>query len=63
MSSKSFILSASGLKNVIFRSIQKEEQFVFVIGDKEIEMNRHLAEFISPRVSHIHQTDPTINRI
>ena len=63
MSSKSFILSASGLKNVIFRSIQKEEQFVFVIGDKEIEMNRHLAEFISPRVSHIHQTDPTIDRI
>ena len=26
-------------------------------------MNRHLAEFISPRVSHIHQTDPTIDRI
>lgn len=63
MSKKSFILSSSGLKNIVFTSKTKEDDFYFVFGDKEICMNRILAEFISPRVSHIHQTDPTIDKI
>lgn len=61
MSKKSFILSSSGL-NIVFTSKTKEDDFYFVFGDKEICMNRFLAEFISPRVSHIHQTDPTIDK-
>ena len=63
MSKKSFILSSSGLKNIVFTSKTKEDDFYFVFGEKEICMNRILAEFISPRVSHIHQTDPTIDKI
>ena len=60
MSKQSIILSSAGLKNVI---IDKEEEFVFKIGKKELKMSKIFAEFISPRVSHIHQCDPTINFI
>lgn len=38
-----------------------DDDFCFLIGDKKMQMNRYLADFISPRVSHIHQVDPTIN--
>lgn len=68
MSKKSFIASSSGLKNIIFTTTSEEtnsnvDDFHFYIGDIEIKMNRILADFISPRVSHIHQTDPTIESI
>lgn len=73
MSTKTFILSSAGLKNVIlpnkneylniYLSDENIEQFKFIIGKKEIIMNRFFAEFISPRVSHMHFSDPTINSI
>ena len=63
MSKQSIILSAAGLKNVVINKEEKEEEFIFKIGKKEMKMNKIFAEFISPRVSHIHQCDPTINFI
>lgn len=79
MSQKSFILSASGLKNIVTISkdggaylcssksggedIKDDDIFRFILGDHEIRINRILADFISPRVSQIHSADPTINYI
>ena len=60
MNKKSISLSAVGLKNIV---INEEEKFKFIIGEKELEMNKFFAEFISPTVSHIHHFDPTINSI
>lgn len=57
MSSKPFILSSAGLKNVI----EDQSDFTFMFGKCEIVMNRIFAEFISPNVSHIHHSDPTID--
>lgn len=59
---KSIFLSSSGLKNVVSRQ-SKEDDFVFLIGSKEIHMNRFFAEFISPSVSHLNHSDPTNNVI
>ena len=61
--SKSFRISAAGLKNIVFPSSIDDDIFHFFIGDAEIEMKRQFADFISPRVSHIHQSDFTINSI
>lgn len=61
MNKQTIILSAAGLKNVITN--KEDEEFIFNIGEKELKMNKLFAEFISPRVSHIHQCDPTINFI
>ena len=72
MNKKSFIISASGLKNIVFTlnnesylmsSSSENDSFKFILEDKEICMNRIFAEFISPIVSHIHQLDPTIDSI
>ena len=78
MSKKNFLLSASGLKNIVFKSNiesdvsiiksndqieQNEDDFFFYIGETGIKMNRILAEFISPRVSSMHHSDPTINQL
>ena len=62
MNKTSTILSASGLKNVHINH-ETEEDFVFIFGKEELKMNNIYAEFISPRVSHIHQIDPTITTI
>ena len=59
MKGQSIILSAAGFKNIIVK--EEEEEFVFIIGTSEMKMNRIFAEFISPKVSHIHHSDPTIN--
>lgn len=59
MSEKSFILSSSGLKNIV----SEEKEFRFIFGETEITMSNVKAEFLSPIVSRIHQTDPTINSI
>lgn len=77
MSKKNFLISSSGLKNIIFtrkgelfRELNKKDNqhnkyeddyFRFIFGEEEIEMPRMLAKFISPRVSHIHRADPTID--
>lgn len=65
MSTKSIILSSSGLKNIIVDkdAISKENDFKFIFGEQEIKMNRIFADFISPKVSKLHQTDPTIESI
>lgn len=62
MNKTSTILSASGLKNVHINH-ETEEDFIFIFGKEELKMNNIYAEFISPRVSHIHQIDPTITTI
>ena len=59
---KYFHISASGLKNIIFASNENED-FRFVIGSEEIKMRKILADFISPLVSHIHHSDPTIDSL
>lgn len=59
---KVFHISASRLKNIIFASDEIED-FRFVIGSEEIKIQRILAEFISPLVSHIHHSDPTIDSL
>ena len=59
MNKKSIILSANGLKNLL---IDKEEDFAFVIGGKEIKMNHIFAEFVSPTVAHVHRSDPTVKK-
>ena len=56
---KSVILSSAGLKNVL----KEEEKFTFIFNSKEIEMDRISAEFISPIVSSLHYSDPTISSI
>lgn len=73
MSKHTFILSSAGLRNIILssnseniyiNSLNEEfNQFKFIIGQKEIKMNKIFAEFLSPIVSHIHHSDPTINSI
>lgn len=72
---KKFILSNSGLRNSkslsesveVFPISQKEaieeSDFIFILEDKVIKMNRFLAEFISPRVPKMCNADPTINEI
>lgn len=60
--SKTFKISASGLKNIVFQN-GCENTFQFIIGQQIIETNQILADFISPRVSHIHHADPTVNSI
>lgn len=59
---KSFCISASGLKNIVFSSYGNDN-FRFLIGKDEIQIQRFFADFISPYVSHIHQSDPTIESI
>ena len=78
MSKKVFTISASGLKNIVFHSIDNtpisilksnnldeikinDDEFLFLVGQYGIKMHRFLAEFISPRVSSLHYSDPTTN--
>ena len=63
MNKKRFMLSCDGLKNIIFRDNNLTEDFQFVFGKNIIKMNRFLAEFISPHVSRLHQSDLTINTL
>ena len=63
MSTKSIIFSYSGLRNIIINKENKEEYFTFVSGEQRIQIPRIFAEFFSPRVSHIHRSDPTIDHL
>ncbi|KAK8837030.1 hypothetical protein M9Y10_037075 [Tritrichomonas musculus] len=38
-----------------------DDDFLFLVGQYGIKMHRFLAEFISPRVSSLHYSDPTTN--
>ena len=58
MNSKTIILSSAGIKNII----EEEREFTFIFGEQEVPMKNIYSEFISPIVSHIHHSDPTIDR-
>lgn len=62
MTAKTIILSATGLKNVTPRS-NAEDEFEFIFGNHKMKLNNIFADFISPAVSKIHKSDPTINKI
>ena len=63
METKSVIISSSGLKNIVLNKYIDDDDFVFNFGEHQFQMKSFFAEFISPIVSHLHQTDPTINTI
>lgn len=58
MATKQFILSASGLQNI---PVENDNVFRFLFENKEIQLNRIHADFISPIASHLHRTDSTSN--
>lgn len=60
---KSFNISASGLKNIVINKFTDDNDFLMVFGTHEVRMNSIYAEFICPHVSHLHQSDPTIDTI
>ncbi|KAK8883580.1 hypothetical protein M9Y10_042674 [Tritrichomonas musculus] len=62
MSSKTLILSSSGLKNVIVNQSDNEE-FSFIFSKESITIPRIFAEFLSPKVCKLHKTDQTIQSI
>lgn len=59
MKKKTLAVSSSGLKNVVLSN--EEDDFRFILGKSELKMNRFFADFISPLVSRMHMSDPTIN--
>lgn len=60
MNNKSIILTSSGLQNII---PDKENEFKFILDGQELKLHKIFAEFISPLVSKIHRSDPTISSI
>lgn len=56
--SHSIILSAAGLQNILREDI---EYFTFKFGHHELKMDKIFAEFLSPTVSKIHLSDPTVD--
>ena len=63
MTTKPVIISSSGLKNIVLNKYQEADDFIFAFGEEKFGMKSIFAEFISPTVSYLHQTDPTINTI
>lgn len=59
MKTNSLILSSLGLKNIL----QDDKEFTFIFGEQKFSMNNLNSEFISPIISHLHHSDPTINTI
>lgn len=60
------LLSSSGLKNILQNScdyFSQENEFRFIFGEHEVKMKNIFAEFISPVVSRLRQSDPTINSL
>lgn len=62
MSRKTLILSSAGLKNIVQNIISTENDFLFIFGDKEVRTSKINADFISPLISQIHQSDPTMTK-
>lgn len=60
MSTKTLILSSSGLKNIV-PNARMEEEFSFIFLGQTIRMKTVFADFISPKVSKLHILDPTID--
>ena len=57
---KSLILSSTGLQNVITNDV---ENFYLRIGKQEIKLHKFVAEYLSPTISKLHRSDPTITHI
>lgn len=60
---KTILLSSSGLKNITLNKYKEEEDFIIAFGSQKFRMKSIFAEFISPIISHLHQSDPTIQEI
>lgn len=58
---KSFNISSAGLRNIVLNTFTEEDDIAMIFGEQEIKMNRLFADFISPVISHHHQSDPTIS--
>lgn len=58
---KSVKISSTGLRNVVLSRFTEDDDITMIFGEQEIKMNRIFAEFISPFISHHHQSDPTIS--
>lgn len=56
-------LSSEGLKNIVKNSSANDREFSFIFSKQEIKMNNINAEFISPAVSKLHCSDPTVDFI
>jgi hypothetical protein len=52
-------LSASGLRNV--QQKLYENDFTFIVGSERYRCPSFIAEFLSPRISHLRSIDPTLN--
>ena len=63
MNQETITLSSSGLRNIVKSSQERNLDFSFIFGEKEITIPTIFAEFISPIVSHLHQSDPTIDTL
>lgn len=63
MNTKSISLSFEGLQNVVLDAVQGGNEFRLIFGKREIIMNSLFADFISPLISRLHRSDPTISSI
>ena len=60
---KTLTISSFGLRNITLNRFDKEDDFVLIFGEREFRMNSIFAEFISPVISNLHHSDPTIQSI
>ncbi|OHT08544.1 hypothetical protein TRFO_22880 [Tritrichomonas foetus] len=55
-------LSYAGLKNIVYDK-NIDVPFIFYIGEKKLKVNRFIADFLSPKISHFHFPDANINSL
>lgn len=60
---KSVIITSTGLKNIFFDDSSSNSEFHMMFDETDIKINKICAEFISPIVSKICKSDPTIEEI
>lgn len=63
METKKIILSSYGIQNIILDNSINGNEIQLLFDQVSIRMNHVLAEFISPIVSRIRRSDPTIETI
>lgn len=51
-------LRTSSVLHLPFQSY--DQNFTFIVNDKEFQINQFLADLLSPKISHIHLVDPTL---
>jgi hypothetical protein len=54
-------LSATGLANIAESKV--ENDFTFIVGNESYSCPWFVADFLSPRIAHLHVSDPSINEI